>query len=265
MSKNMIISIHPIVILNISEFYNRMRVNFNSKRVFGGLIGEQKNNKIELFSSFEFFNNDETCGKADIDTEFLEQRKNIAMELYSNYEFIGFFSTNTVTQADELDRQVHSTLISQGCVSPINVVLCTYLQDKETLPIKAFFFDKETQKFEPLLIEILSYESERICLDTVTKQGGIQMNDSQLVQNSDTLNNALGMLKGNLTSLLEKVKDPKNRSDPKFMRLVDEIIKNYPSPSNVNDLSKYLDKNMNEMLIISNITSTSLGISYSKS
>ena len=53
-----IVGIHPIVILTISDFYNRMRVTSNGKvkRVFGALMGLKTGTKVEIFSAFEFYN-----------------------------------------------------------------------------------------------------------------------------------------------------------------------------------------------------------------
>ena len=53
------IGIHPIVVLTISDFYNRMRVTSKGKvsRVYGALMGQKIGTKVEIFYAFEFVNN----------------------------------------------------------------------------------------------------------------------------------------------------------------------------------------------------------------
>lgn len=262
---NITITIHPTPILNISEFYNRMRVNYKSERVFGGLIGEQHGNKIELYAIFEFLNNKVIGDDVDLDLEFLDSRRKIAEQLYPNYDFVGFFSTNNINDSpNSLDAKVYDVLKKQGVCSPINLVLCSELADKKVLPLKAYFYNETQKEFVSMPLEINGYESERICLDTVTKDGGAQFNDSKLVQNTETLKSALLMLKSNLSSVLELVKDENLRKNPKFVELVDDLMKNYPSSSNNADLQNFLKSSLDEMLVISNVASSSIGISLSK-
>lgn len=260
------IVLHPIAILNISEFYNRMKVNFNTNRVFGGLIGEQHGDKIEIFSIFEFLETEtSTPDKFSLDLDFLEQRRKIAEQLYPNYEFIGFFSTNNESdQPNKLDLEVYNSLTKIGVVSPINIVLCSELSDKQTLPIKAYNLNKSTQEFDQIKMEISGYESERICLDTVVKSEGDQFKYSQLVQNENTIKSALTMLKMNLKGVLEMVKDKKNHSNPKFIELIDDLMKNYPKSSSNRDNIDFIQSSLREILILSNVTSTSIGTNYSK-
>lgn len=253
------LSVHPIVILNISEFFNRMRVNFGSKRVFGGLVGEQHSNRIELFSIFEFLMTE----NGELDQNFLDQRRKISEQLYPNYDFLGFFSTNIEETPDDQDKKVYSTLVELGVASPVNIVLCSDLKNKDTLPLKAYSYDKEKDAFQKIDIEISGYESERICLDTITKHGGAQNQNSQLVQNQNTLHDALKMLKNNLQGVRDLIKDPKNRKNPRFVELVDDIMKNYPN-LNTQENNNNLQKSFTEMLLLANTTSSSLTINYSK-
>lgn len=262
---SLLISVHPMVILSISEFFNRMRVNYKTKRVFGGLVGEQHGEKIELFSIFEFLNKSKSDSDVDLDPEFLDKRRKISEQLYPNYDFIGFFSTNEVSDLpDSLDKKVFNSLEKQGVMSPITLVMCSDLMNKSDLPLKAYFYDKTTDKFIPLSIEIKTYESERICLDTIVKTGSAQLNESSLVQNVDTLKSALTILKENLKKVLELAKNPKFRNNEKFIGLIDNLMKNYPKSCGNTDLNNFLKSSIDDILIIANVSSSSIGTNFLK-
>ena len=69
--------------------------------------------------------------------------------------------------------------------------------------------------------------SERICLETVTKNIDIENEENGLVKNIQTTQNALAVLKENL--ILIKKNMAKFKNDSKFMNLVEDLIINYPS------------------------------------
>ena len=263
-NEELTVAVHPIVILSISEFYNRMRVNFGSKRVFGGLVGETKGKKTEIFSNFEFIEHESSTNKQLVlDIEYLESRRKIMEQLYSAYDFLGFFSTNTISdKPDDQDKIVFKTLNQLGCVNPVCLVLCSDLLDKEELPMKVYSFDKQTDSFNQVNHEIIGYDSERICLDTVTKSGGVQNNDNQVVQNIETLRSAVSMLKSNLKSIISNIQNkPENMNDPKYIELLDDILKNFPNSEDP-DLKRLLENSIEELLILNNVASSSIGVNY---
>lgn len=263
-NSDIIVSLHPIVILGISEFYNRMKWNNNTKRVFGGIIGEKTGSKIEILSNFEFLDKSDPAKNkiVDLDLEFLEERYKTVEQLFPNYEFVGLFSVGENTMADEQDKIIAKHLIKFGVINPIALILSSDLLDKEELPLKVFSYDKHSENFTQVHHEIVGYDSERICIDTVTKSGGVQNNDSQIVQNMDTIRSALSMLKSNLKTVLYQMKQPENQSSQEFAELLNDIIVNHPNSSDP-DLKQLLDTSMEEMLILNNIVASSVGINYS--
>lgn len=51
---SVVISLHPLVLMNISEHWTRIRAQEGSSvPVYGALIGKQDGRKIEVFNSFE--------------------------------------------------------------------------------------------------------------------------------------------------------------------------------------------------------------------
>lgn len=64
------VSLHPLVIVNISDHYTRSKVRNGEERVFGCLIGKQEGRKAEIINSFEL-----VCEDASkFDLQFLEER-----------------------------------------------------------------------------------------------------------------------------------------------------------------------------------------------
>lgn len=68
-SPSVIVSLHPMVIMNVSEHWTRLRAQQlgESTRVYGALLGKQKGRHIELCTSFEIKMNSDD----EIDLEFL--------------------------------------------------------------------------------------------------------------------------------------------------------------------------------------------------
>lgn len=266
-STDSLVAIHPIVILSISEYFNRMKTNFNSKRVYGGIIGEISGKKIEISSSFELLDktysvDDTDQTKIDLDFDFFNERKRITDQLYPSYDLLGIFSVSKSEIPDQNDIILAKYFIEYGVINPIIVKLSNELLDKDELPLKIYFFSKESNSFINLNFEINGYDSERICLDTVTKAGGVQNNDTQIVQNSETMRCALSMLKSNLLTVLSKIDNEDNQKKFKFIEKLNDVLVNFPN-SNDRNINDFLNKSMKDMLILNNIISSSIGISFS--
>lgn len=263
-SLQLTIEIHPIVILSISEFYNRSAVNFGSKRVYGGLVGVVTGNKVEVFSTFEFLDKTQSINldtPPDFDLEFLDNRKRIAEQLYSEYQLVGFFSVNTSTEPSPHDRKILEIMKSNGVVSPIYLVLGSNLLECQELPLNLYSFDRLNDTFKRIKHTVVGFDSERICLDTVTKSGGTQQNDPQQIQNITTVKNALGMLKSNLQGILKAIDSGKFNQNRTFQTMLSNLLSNYPDSKNP-DTVDFLKNSIQEVLILNNISSSSIGMSY---
>ena len=72
---SVIVALHPLVIMNISEHWTRVRAQQGkATQVYGALLGRQKGRNIELCTSFEMKMNPISSGdeiEENIDLEFL--------------------------------------------------------------------------------------------------------------------------------------------------------------------------------------------------
>jgi hypothetical protein len=255
--------IHPTVILTISDYYTRMLVNSNNKihKVFGGLLGQNLSNKCEIYSAFEFYNQSEDDTKINLDFSYIEERRKLTEQLYPNYEILGFFTTNNDTSADpSAINELLKAMDYFGVVAPICLVLGTDLTNVDELPLCVYRIDRVNDKFIKLDHIIEGYESERICLDTVTKSTDFQNNESAMIQNMLTLNNAIGVLKNNLKLIKNSISEKKFVEDPNFISMLDELVKNYPNVCNP-DLIQMLHNKEEEIFILNNICADSVDLS----
>jgi hypothetical protein len=238
-----------VVILTISDFYTRMVITTNNavKRVFGGLLGQTKGDVFEIYSAFEFYNS--KSERIELDLAYIDERKKMTEQLYPNYELLGYFTTNESTKFD-CSYELINTMDYFGVVSPICLVLSTNLEGVDELPITCYEVDKTSHKKLDHILE--GAESERICLDSITKSTDFQTNESAMIQNMQTLNSASDVLKSNLKLIREALKSENFRSDPYFISLVNDLINNYPN-SNSEDLNKFLREKEIELMVLNNI------------
>jgi hypothetical protein len=239
-----------------------MRVNTSSSshRVFGGLLGQYKGDKCEIFSAFEFVNQSADESKIDLDLNYIDERRKLTEQLFPNYEIVGFFVTNNNSIPNEGDKEVLKAMDFFGVVTPLCLVMGTDLSTAEELPIAVYQIEKHSKNFIRIEHVLEGYESERICLETVTKASDFQNNESPMIQNMITIKNALDVLKGNLKLIKGAIKDEKFTHDLHFMSMLDELVKNYPNVCNPDHI-KMLHEKEEEILILNNLCADSIDLS----
>ena len=256
-----IVGIHPIVILTISDFYNRMRVTSNGKvkRVFGALMGLKTGTKVEIFSAFEFYNQSPEPDKIDLDIQYIDTRRDLATQLFPKLDIIGFFSTNDSITPNEKDREILKAMTYFGVITPVYLVLSTNVEKASELPIGVYDIDKTKKTFNKVNHVIEGWESERICLETVTKTAEIGNDQSGLIQNLQTTKNALNVLKENLDLIKNNMK--KFEKDEKFKEMLEDLLINYPS-ANESDYEEMIAEKQKEVFILNNICAGTIENSY---
>ena len=238
-----------------------MKVTSNDKinRVYGALMGQKIGTKVEIFSAFEFFNQSEDPEKINLDINYIDTRRDLANQLFPKLDIVGFFSTNKTKKPNEKDTEIIKAMQYFGVINPIYLVLSTEIEKANELPISAFEFDKNTKKFNEINHIIEGWESERICLETVTKATDLQSTQNGLVQNLQTTKNALNVLKENLQLICDNIE--KFKDDAKFREMLEDLINNYPSVNN-SDYQEIITQKEKEIGILNNICSGMIENSY---
>jgi hypothetical protein len=171
--------------------------------------------------------------------------------------------TNDSTSPDENSvNEVLKAMDFFGVMAPLCLVLSTDLSSAEELPVSVYQIERNLSKFlfYKLAHIIEGFESERVCLDTVTKSTDFQNNESAIIQNIQTFKSALDVLKSHLKLIKDACDDEKFYKDPHFIALLDEMVKNYPNVNSI-DMLSMLTEREEELMILNNICADSINIS----
>ncbi|EGD79512.1 hypothetical protein PTSG_10083 [Salpingoeca rosetta] len=194
-----LIQLHPMVILNISEHYTRIRMNQEDPRqtppVLGAIYGTQSDRKLELCTSVAWATQDD----GSLDTMLQLQLDEAVKRNFDNYELLGWYSIGTAP------TEAHVTMHKKVCEltdSPL-LLLLDPKQDVagEALPVALYetFMevrqDEQQLKFLKATFTIVTDEAERIGVDHIAKSGmHAQANQSQVEMQLTGQYNAIKML-----------------------------------------------------------------------
>jgi COP9 signalosome complex subunit 6 len=106
--------LHPLVIMNISEHWTRLRAQEGSPQlVFGALIGRQKGRNIEIMNSFEL-NYTVENDNIQINRVFYLQKEEQFKQVFPDLDFLGWYTTgesgNSGDKPNAKDIYVHKQI-----------------------------------------------------------------------------------------------------------------------------------------------------------
>ncbi|KAL7217638.1 hypothetical protein ACSBR2_010977 [Camellia fascicularis] len=121
-SSGLTFKLHPLVIVNISDHYTRLKSQSQPPpphnhrnggesttttsppppRVFGCVIGVQRGRTVEIFNSFELLYDPSSHS---LDRSFLEKKQELYKKVFPNFYILGWYSTGS--EADESDMHIH--------------------------------------------------------------------------------------------------------------------------------------------------------------
>ncbi|KAF8414341.1 hypothetical protein HHK36_002342 [Tetracentron sinense] len=121
-SSGLTFKLHPLVIVNISDHYTRVKSQGHPAhasnngagatasppplpRVFGCVIGIQRGRTVEIFNSFELLYDPSTDS---LDRSFLEKKQELYKKVFPNFYILGWYSTGS--DAQESDMQIHKAV-----------------------------------------------------------------------------------------------------------------------------------------------------------
>ncbi|XP_050246034.1 COP9 signalosome complex subunit 6a [Quercus robur] len=183
-SSGLTFKLHPLVIVNISDHYTRVKSqmqqpssnsnsdgNSNSNgndRVYGCVIGVQRGRTVEIFNSFELLYDESTHS---LDRTFLEKKQELYKKVFPHFYILGWYSTGT--DAHESDMLIHKALMDIN-ESPVYVLLNPSINHaQKDLPVTIYESELHVIDGNPQLIFVRSsytietVEAERISVDHV--------------------------------------------------------------------------------------------------
>ncbi|KAL7237936.1 hypothetical protein ACSBR2_004104 [Camellia fascicularis] len=144
-SSGLTFKLRPLVILNISDHYTHLKsqsqpphvatnggeatTSPSPPRVFGCVIGVQRECTIKIFNNFELLFDTSTHSP---DRPFLKKEQELYKKAFPNFYILGWYSTGS--KAQEVDMQIHKALMDIN-ENPVYVLLNPSLPFPEKIEI----------------------------------------------------------------------------------------------------------------------------------
>ncbi|KAG9136531.1 hypothetical protein Leryth_014374 [Lithospermum erythrorhizon] len=255
-SSGLTFKLHPLVILNISDHYTRVKSQSHPPssaaacaaaatssngcvaaawRVFGCVIGVQKGRTVEIFNSFELLYDEATNS---LDRAFLEKKQELYKKVFPNFYVLGWYSMGS--DAQESDMYIHKALMDIN-ESPVYVLLNPAINPtQKELPVTIYESELHVIDGIPQLIfvqasyTIETVEAERISVDHVAhlkpSDGGSAA--TQLAAHLTGIHSAIKMLNSRIRVLhhyliaMQKGEMPCENS---LLRQVSSLLRRLPA------------------------------------
>ena len=247
------ISLHPLVLLNISDQFTRQLADSGvRKRNYGVLVGSIKDRSVHIQNSFEApYETRE--GFDHLDVEFIQSRLAMVLQIFPNFEFLGWYSTGAVEGSD---MEMQKTLINfseQILYLNFNTTIAT---SEEVLPVDIYethvTVSENATKYEHFKVKysVETTDSERISVDFVSKKGAGTGDTSAYVGEIGNFLSATRLFKNRLALLVSLVQgSEKVRKDRRVMRMFNQICNRIPvSPAF--DIEKNFHSEVKEELLV---------------
>lgn len=219
-------SLHPLVIMNVSEHWTRERAQEGAvQQVIGALIGKQKGRNIEIMNSFELVFT-VIGGDIVIDRDYYNMKEEQFKQVFSDMDFIGWYTTGDTPSSTDI--KVHKQ-ICEIYESPILLKLNPYDKNIEHLPVNLYesvidlVSGEATMLFVPLTYTLATEEAERIGVDHVARMTSTDSGESSLVAEHLTAQySAIKMLHSRVRLVLEYMKAVQNGQLPRNHEILRE-------------------------------------------
>lgn len=219
------VSLHPLVIMNISEHWTRVSAQEGKPMlVVGALIGKQKGRNIEIMNSFELLFHlveDDVV----IEREYYNTKEDQFKQVFSDLDFLGWYSTGELQP--EADIKVHEQ-ICQINESPVFLKLNPLARSAE-LPVSIFesvidLVEKEAKmRFVELPYVLATEEAERIGVDHVARVSTSDSGElSTAAEHLSAQHSAIKMLHSRVKLILDYIKAVEQGSVPKNHEILRE-------------------------------------------
>ncbi|XP_022909078.1 COP9 signalosome complex subunit 6 [Onthophagus taurus] len=211
-------SLHPLVIMNVSEHWTRERAqNASVQRVIGALIGKQKGRNIEIMNSFELVFS--VIGEdVIIDRDYYNMKEEQFKQVFSEMDFIGWYTTGDSVSATDI--KIHKQICEIN-ESPVLLKLNPFDKNIDHLPVSLYesvidlINGEATMLFVSLTYTLATEEAERIGVDHVARMSSTDAGESSLVAEHLTAqHSAIKMLYSRVRLVLEYMKAVQKKEFP---------------------------------------------------
>ncbi|KAM7004279.1 LOW QUALITY PROTEIN: COP9 signalosome complex subunit 6 [Passerculus sandwichensis] len=202
------VALHPLVILNISDHWIRLRSQEGRNgQVIGALIGRQEGRNIEVMNSFELLAHG-SGGALLIDKEYYYTKEEQFKQVFKDLEFLGWYTTGG--PPEPADIHVHKQ-VCEIIESPLFLKLNPMTKHTD-LPVSVFesvidiINGEATMLFAELPYTLATEEAERIGVDHVARMTATGGENSTVAEHLIAQHSAIKMLHSRVRLILEYVR-----------------------------------------------------------
>lgn len=277
----MAVQLHPLVILNASEHFTRVRAQTGNADtiVFGALLGTMEERVAEVFNSFELiFEEDPATGHCTkMDAEYLEKKFAQMQELFAvgtfpSLNLLGWYTTGpALTPQHVMIQETIAANATMDNETPLFLLLNTAPgPGARDLPIQFYESIKEQvgDTNETRFIEtdytLASEEAERIGVDHVAKvKGSSASKASEVTIAMSAQHSALDMLHQRIRVLKNYLQEVKAGTLPPDHRILREMMGLCSRlPIETSDVEGgHTVKDTNDVLLVSYLATVTKGCS----
>jgi len=265
------VMLHPLVIINISDHYTRLKVEGGAgQRAFGALLGSQAGRRVDIENSFEFMVTKDEQGEWRIDVELVKTRLGLYKRGFATIDIVGWYSTGK--EVFEGDLALHQQM-EQFNENPFYLLLDTQpLPGARELPILLLETQVKAVAGQPTVVtefarlpyHIDSNDAERIAVDHVSRVSGT--GKSHLASHLVNTHSSIKMLTERIAFLaayLEAVKANTLPVDHTVLRGIGALMQQLPAIDSTRFQGDFTDEYNDALLLayLSTLTKTSAALS----
>lgn len=198
-------TIHPSVIMNISEHHSRTR---GEVIIIGALLGKKK----DIMDSFELRTQKDST--SEIDIEFFNTRSSLIKQVSPDLDIIGWYSTI-------FNQQLHEQIKNKLIQNPIFVRLDPHKRNQR-IPL-SMYETKDDMTLDEIKWTIVTEDIEIIGLDTVKMPHVNLAAPSAAVDNLMAQKSAVQMLRDRIKEISKYVKDVQSSKAPYNEEIINSI------------------------------------------
>mmetsp|Transcript_104084 Transcript_104084/g.167720 ORF Transcript_104084/g.167720 Transcript_104084/m.167720 type:complete len:316 (+) Transcript_104084:143-1090(+) len=268
------ISLHPLVIINISDHSTRFKAlsSGKSKRVLGVLLGKLEGRSVEVCNSFEM-SHKEVEGKIKIDMEYFTIKMEQYKKVFPSLDPVGWYSNavqrvpvGEVLPGDiDLHREIAKTI-----ENPLYLLLdTTDGAGVRDLPVQMLesevhmIDDTPTLTFAKSSYHLETEETERVAVDQVSHllPAGAASASSSMSSHMSSVHSAVKMLQKRVVcilSLLEAMERGEVKKDHRLLRQVASLCQRLPA-TETGDFKEDFVQHYNDTLLVTYLASMTKG------
>lgn len=225
------IKIYQELLLGISDHFTRNKVYkpFKTDRIVGGITGKVKGKDTHLYKSFNTaWRTDTNSGELILDEDSLKTKLHLENQVNKDFALLGFYLTGPIDSITDTEKRLYNVFRNFGDSIVILLYDPTNTNNKK-LPQTVWETTNEGEGFRKVSCDVCALPEELIALESVMKsvQSNVQ-SGSKYVAGMKNFETSQSQYCGNLEKIRGLLTDEANKEETELLRLIKEMIINYP-------------------------------------